>query len=113
MKELIGKKVLVTTQGWFIAPNGVQYKGAFGVLKAIHTSESTLGFTPSRTHTNWYLQVGNITIAGCQVLYCVESNECNLGMVEDFSIERTHGDLIIGRNAEKFNRGSYIYNADL
>lgn len=113
MKDLIGKKVLLTTNGWFLAPNGLQYKGVHGTLKAINTSENTLGFTPSRTHTNWYLEVGNMTISGCQILYCVESNDCNFGKVEDFTSDRTHDNVMKGREAESFLRPTYIYNSDL
>lgn len=111
MKKLIGKKVLVTTNGWFVAPDGKQYKSAFGTLEAIHTSEDTLGFTPSRTHTNWYLQVGGLQVAGCQVLYCIESETCELGEVTDFTVERTH-QVAATHHAETYKRGSYIYNAD-
>lgn len=113
MKELIGKKVLVTSNGWFFGNDGMQYKAIYGTLKAIHTSENTLGFTPSRTHTNWYLEVGNTTIAGCQVLHCVQSDVCNTGEVSDFTSDRTHESTIKGRHAESYIRPSYIYNSDL
>jgi hypothetical protein len=115
MKASIGKKVLVTSSSWFLAPDGKQYKGAFGVLKSINTSESTLGFTPNRTHTNWFLQVGNLSIAGCQVLQIIETETCNTEEVTDFTVDRTEQDLSrqnpVGKKAEFYTRGSYIYNA--
>ena len=112
MKNKIGKKILVTTSEWFRAPDGIVYKSVYGTLKAIHTTESTLGFTPSRTHTNWFIEIGNMTIAGCQVLYIVESEECNTGDVVDYTQEgigTANGIL----NAQRFRRPSQIYNADL
>ncbi len=118
MKDLIGKKVILTSTSWFLAPDGLQYKGAFGTLKAIHTSQETLGFTPSRSHTNWYIEIGNLHIAGCQVLQMVKSDICNLSSCVDSTTERVRQldkfecssspDL----EAEKFSRPSYIYQAD-
>lgn len=69
MKHLIGKNVLVTTQNWFVADDGLEYKALWGKLKAIHTTQDTLGFTPSRQNTNWFVEIGGMVIAGCQVLY--------------------------------------------
>lgn len=117
MKNLIGHKVLITSTSWFFAPDGRQYRAVFGVLVAIHTSQDTLGFTPSRTHTNWYVQVGNVTIAGCQVLQCVKTDECDTGAVEDYSCDRTvdrqhtPGEDPRLKNSEMYVRPSMIYRA--
>jgi hypothetical protein len=115
MKASIGKKVLVTSSSWFLAPDGKEYKGAFGVLKSINTSESTLGFTPNRTHTNWFIQVGSLSIAGCQALQVIETETCNTEEVTDFTVDRTVEDPGINnpvrRLPEYYYRGSYIYNA--
>lgn len=88
MQQYIGKTVLITTNNWFIAPDGVQYKAIFGVLHAINATQGTLGFTPSRNHTNWFAEVGNMTIAGCQILYCFRCEESELvkGEVDEYKI---------------------------
>jgi len=110
----IGKKVLITSVSWFFAPDGKQYKAVFGTLKVIHTSQETLGFTPSRTHTNWYLEVGNMNLAGCQVLHLVQANEVNTNEVVDFTTDRTHATDYkeVDRKAEDYLRPSYIYRAE-
>lgn len=71
MKHYIGEKVLVTTNGWFYGPDGKSYRAIWGTLKAVHTTNDTLGFTPSRNNTNWMAEIGGAMIAGCQVLYFV------------------------------------------
>lgn len=105
MKDKIGKKVLVTCSAWFCCPDGTEAKAIHGTLKAIHMSESTLGFTPSRAHTNWFLEIGNMTVAGCQVLYLVESDDVNYSRVPNW-----HSDANVG--IKEFERPSIIYNAD-
>ena len=70
MKHWIGKKVLITTSDWFKGNDGVQYKSVFGTLQGIHETKEYYGFTPNRNHANWVVEVGNMVIAGCQVLYC-------------------------------------------
>lgn len=88
MQDFIDKKVLITTQNWFLAPDGKEYMGVYGTLKAIHEAGKTLGFIPNRSHANWFLEIGDMIIMGCQVMYitaCPE--EPNLGESEvwDFS----------------------------
>lgn len=104
MKDKIGKNVLATCSAWFCAPDGKEYKAIHGTLKAIHTSESTLGFTPSRTHTNWYFEIGNIIIAGCQILYLIESENVNMERVMNW-----HSDV---SGIKEFERPCIIYNAN-
>lgn len=77
MKPEIGQKYLVTTCDWFMAPDGKQYKSAFGTLKGIYTDQETLGIKTNRGSTNWYLSLGNILIAGCQVFYCIKTSKVN------------------------------------
>lgn len=72
MKKHIGKRVLITCSNWFYGPDGKQYRGVCGILHGISISQEQLGFTPSRTHTNWAIEIGDMTIMGCQVLYVVE-----------------------------------------
>lgn len=72
MKEYIGKKVLITCQSFFVAPDGKEYRSVFGTLKGIHEAKDQFGFVPSRQHTNWFIEIGDMTITGCQVLYCIK-----------------------------------------
>lgn len=73
-----GKKYLITTDDWFIAPDGESYKSAWGIVY-LGTIEETLGFTPARPSTNWFAEVGgngkHIIIAGCQIKYVIRCEE--------------------------------------
>jgi hypothetical protein len=82
-KQHIGRKVLVTVDNWFYAPDGRQYQAVFGVLHAVKTAEDTLGIRPNGKSSNWYMEVGNVTIAGCQIHYVVQTDAVNLEPIED------------------------------
>lgn len=104
MNNHINKKVLVTCQNWFLAPDGKQYLGAWGEIKAIHEAGKTLGFIPNRSHANWFIEIGGMIIMGCQVMYLIACpNEPNFGDVED-SVEKD-GEI------KNFTRPSRIYKA--
>lgn len=75
IKEYLNQKVLVTTQNWFVAPDGKEYRSAWGTLKGVHEAGKTLGFIPNRSHANWFLEVGKMNIMGCQVLYVIQCPE--------------------------------------
>lgn len=70
-----GARYLVTTDNWFYAPDGEAYRAAWGRASIMKT-EDTLGFSPARPSTNWFLHVGegsgSVIIAGCQIHYLVE-----------------------------------------
>jgi len=105
-KDNIGKTFLITTDCWFIAPDGQQYKGVFGTLKDICSDEATLGIKTNRGSTNWYVEIGNMCIAGCQVHYVVQTDSIVLTPTESRSEEEdTEG-------SGKMNKLSLIYNAD-
>lgn len=87
MKNLINKKVLVTTSNWFLAPDGKQYRAIHGTLKGVHEASKTLGFVPNRSHANWFIEIGEVIVMGCQIMYCIESEHVNTGKVEDWSNE--------------------------
>lgn len=67
-------KYLITTDGWFTAPNGKQYKAAWGNVEIIE--DTSLGLKTNRNSTNWYAKVGSednhIIIAGCQIHYAIK-----------------------------------------
>ena len=73
MLDFVHKKVLITTHNWFYAPDGKQYRAVHGTLKAIHEAGKTLGFIPNRSHANWFVEIGNMVIMGCQVMYIVQA----------------------------------------
>lgn len=63
--------VLITTGAWFIAPDGIEYKSVYGRLIAIHEAGKELGFIPNRSHENWFIEIGDMIVMGCQVMYFV------------------------------------------
>lgn len=69
----IGDKVLVTTDQWFFAPDGESYKAVFGTVKGVFNDQEALGIKTNARSTNWYVQVGNMMIAGCQIHYAVKT----------------------------------------
>ena len=100
----IGQNVLVTTDTWFYAPDGLSYRAAFGKLKAVRSSEDTLGIRTNAKSTNWYMEVGNLTIAGCQVHFVVQTDKVNFGSVtESLSHEAEY---------KEATRLTNIYNAN-
>ena len=87
MQSFINKKVLITTQGWFYGKDGRSYRAVHGTLKAIHEAGKTLGFMPNRSHANWFVEIGEMIIMGCQVMYIVECQEINTDKVKDWTVE--------------------------
>lgn len=72
-----GKKYLITTDGWFFAPDGQNYRAVWGEAEYVTTKEA-MGFNPIRS-TNWFVKVGkgegSILVAGCQIHYAVRSDK--------------------------------------
>jgi len=100
----VGSKVLVTTNEWFYAPNGRSYRAAFGTVQGVFDSQSTLGVRTNAKSTNWYLRIGCLTIAGCQIHYAVECDSVNLGPASDWGSHE-------GKSTE-YTRPSCIFDAD-
>lgn len=100
----IGKRYLITTDGWFFTPDGRSYRSAYGTVHGVLSSEDTLGVRTNARSSNWYVQIGRLTIAGCQIHYAVKSDECNFSDVDDF--ETVNGE------SKRFTRPSVIYQAD-
>lgn len=72
---LTGKKYLLTTDEWFVAPDGLKYNSIYGRVE-IKRFDDLFGFTP-RGHANWLvsLEGGRINIAGCRVNYAMQLEE--------------------------------------
>lgn len=57
--DMIGKKVLVTTDNWFFAPDGIQYRAVYGTLVGIQTSEQALGVKVNARSQDWFMTVAS------------------------------------------------------
>lgn len=97
----VGKRMLITCGNWFYAPNGNSYRCVFGTVRSVKSDQDTLGIRTNARATNWYVQIGNVMIAGCQIHYAVECDSVHLGEVEDWTVEK-------GLHM----RPSFIYGAD-
>jgi len=87
-------KYLITTDAWFYAPDGKQYKAAWGDVEIIE--DTSLGLKTNRNSTNWYAKVGSkqkhIVIAGCQIHYAVKCEEKpNTEASEDWQADAQNG----------------------
>ncbi len=103
MKEFINKKVLVTCQNWFYGADGKQYKAIHGTLKAIHESGKELGFIPNRSHANWYFEIGEMVIMGCQIMYVLQCDTVHNGYVTDWNNDNTEKQIV------EYDRPTAIY----
>lgn len=101
----VGDKALITTDNWFFGHDGLQYRAVFGTVKAIRSAEETLGIKTNAKSTNWYIEIGSVTLAGCQIHYAIKTDLCEISNVKD-------SDVINGELKE-YVRPSRIYNADL
>lgn len=100
-------KYLITTDAWFFAPNGKQYKAAWGNVQIIE--DASLGLKTNRNSTNWYAKVGSednhIIIAGCQLHYAIRTDKKpNTEPSEDWTAD--------ANNLNVYNRPSGIYIAE-
>lgn len=70
-------KYLITTDNWFLAPDGKQYRSAWGEVEVLE--DSILGVKTNRNSSNWYAKIGDeknhIIVAGCQIHYAIRSEE--------------------------------------
>lgn len=102
----IGETALITTDEWFIAPDGRQYRAVFGTVRAVNTSEDQLGVRTNAKSTNWYVEIGGMLLAGCQIHYAIATTResVNFGEAED--------SLIDGAKEVRQSLLSRIYDAD-
>jgi hypothetical protein len=70
-------KYLITTEKYFIAPDGLSYQAVWGDVKIVE--DSILGIKTNRNSANWYAVVGEngkeIIIAGCQIFYAIKCEQ--------------------------------------
>ncbi len=70
-----GEKYLITSDNWFEAPDGNQYKSAWGSIEILE--DNILGIKTNKLSTNWYVKIGSeekfCIMAGCQIHYAVRS----------------------------------------
>lgn len=101
----IGQKAIVTTDNFFFAPDGREYKAVFGTIHGVDTAEESLGVKPNGRSTNWYLRIGSMVIAGCQVHYVLRTDTCSFDPIVAWNWHE-------GRAVEA-HRPTSIYNAEV
>ena len=101
----IGDKALITCLAWFYAPDGQSYNAVFGTVKAVRSSEETLGIKTNAKSTNWYIEIGDMTIAGCQVNYAIKTSKVSFC---PYTVESSHEGRLVTNDAPR----SRIYDAD-
>jgi len=102
----LNKKYLITTDVWFVAPEGEQYRAVFGTVTSVNSDEDTLGIKTNKGSSNWYVVIGNMIIAGCQIHYAIQTDEVSF-MPPTQEIEY-EGSLVT-----EINHNTRIYNADI
>lgn len=91
------EKYLISTDNWFYAPDGKQYRSVWGSVTIM--SDSFLGIKTNIRSSNWFAKVGteknHVIIAGCQIHYAVKCDDKpNTEKVE----------------ADHLNEGKYVYS---
>lgn len=70
-------KHLITTDSWFVAPDGNEYKSVWGDVEIL--TDSFLGIKTNARSANWFARIGtkenHIIVAGCQIHYAIKCNE--------------------------------------
>lgn len=80
-------KYLITTDAWFVAPDGRLYRSVWGEVTIIE--DTFLGLKTNRNSSNWFAKVGSnenhVIIAGCQIHYAIKcENQPNNEKVFDY-----------------------------
>ena len=100
-------KYLITTDAWFIAPNGKSYNSVWGNIEIVN--DSILGIKTNARSSNWFAKIGNegkeVIIAGCQIHYAVKcESKPNTGDIDDWNVDSS--------NYLEFKRPTKIYIAE-
>jgi hypothetical protein len=91
-------KYLITTDRYFVAPDGKTYTAVWGDVNILE--DSILGVKTNRNSANWYAMVGKngkeITIAGCQIFYAIKCEEKPYTEdVEDWTVDNGKFDTYV------------------
>ena len=105
MTPKTGDKYLITTDAWFYAPDGESYRAVFGTVNGIFSDKESLGIKTNRGSSNWYVSIGDMMVAGCQIHYCVKTNNVDF-RPQNRDIEY-QGELHVAKDHR-----TRIYNAD-
>jgi len=100
-------KYLITTDAWFIAPDGKSYNSVWGNIEIVN--DSILGIKTNARSTNWFAKIGSeekyVIVAGCQIHYAVKcESKPNTDDVEDWNVDAS--------NYLEFKRPTKIYIAE-
>lgn len=68
----VGENYLITCDNWFYNPVGEQCRAVWGEVKAILNDSEALGIKTNRGSTNWFVQIGDTIVAGCQIHFAVK-----------------------------------------
>ena len=104
MKIELGSKLLVTTNEWFYGGDGRAYRSVWGTVKAVLSSEETLGVRTNAKSTNWYVEIGDTVIAGCQIHYAIRTSNPPPAKVAEQHVQEG--------KAFDYTRDSFCWNAD-
>ena len=101
-------RYLITTDDWFFAPDGKQYKAVWGNVEILE--DTFLGVKTNRNSANWFAKVGSeqnhVIVAGCQVHYATRCEEKPYtGLTEDWKLDDQAGVIV-------FEKPSSIYIAE-
>jgi hypothetical protein len=98
---------LITTDNWFFAPDGGQYKSVWGNVEILE--DSLLGVKTNRNSSNWYAKIGSednhVIVAGCQIHYALKSD---IKPMNEIVNDHTTGESGIAH----YERPTYIYIAE-
>lgn len=100
-----GNRYLITCDEWFFAPDGESYRAVFGTVHAVVDAEEALGIKTNRNSTNWYVVIGDMIVAGCQIHYAMRTDRVSF---DPPSVELDHE----GKRIRSTCITSRIYNAD-
>jgi len=103
---MVGKH-LITTDAWFIAPDGRQYKSVWGNVQIL--ADSVLGVKTNARSSNWYAKIGNennyVIVAGCQIHYAIKcETKPNTEKAVDWNTD--------GGECKEYERPTMIYIAE-
>lgn len=97
---------LITTDAWFYAPDGRQYRAVWGNVTI--TDDSVLGIKTNARSSNWFAKVGSeenhVIVAGCQIHYAIKCDKPNIAEVSEHSI--------VSGEVKRYDRPNEIYIAE-